>query len=371
MSEAASQRPNRLMPRGLLILLGLAATVIIVAGMKGAASILGITFLTLILTIAVHPLHTLLVRRIPSWLATIVCLLVVYLGILGLAAMLFVSAAQFAGLLPQYEDQFNHLVDQIGNLLSRLNIDQDQIHKVTSQLNLSKLGEILTAALFAVLGVVSNLVFIITLLLFMTIDGATFPRHMVNAAKVRPTIMAAMMGFSRTTRRYLLVSTVFGAIVAVLDTIGLAILDVPAPLLWGLLAFLTNYIPNIGFVIGLIPPAILALLSGGPGLMIIVIVVYCVINLIIQSAIQPKVIGDAVGLSTSLTFLSLIFWAWVLGPLGAVLAIPLSLLVRAILVDADPDSRWLIPLVANHEEKPKPERAAEPNEPDQPAPQES
>ncbi|HEY9293104.1 MAG TPA: AI-2E family transporter [Microlunatus sp.] len=351
MSEAASQRPNRLMPRGLLVLLGLAATVVIVAGMKGASSILGITFLTLILTIAVHPLHTLLVRKVPSWLATIVCLLVVYLGILGLAAMLFVSAAQFASLLPQYEEQFDQLVGQIGDLLARLHIDQDQILKVTAGLDLSKLGQILTSALSAVLGVVSNLVFIITLLLFMTIDGATFPRHMMNAAKIRPTIITAIMGFSSSTRRYLLVSTVFGLIVAVLDTIVLAILDVPAPILWGLLAFLTNYIPNIGFVIGLIPPAILALLSGGPGLMIVVIVVYCVINLIIQSAIQPKVVGDAVGLSTSLTFLSLIFWAWVLGPLGAILAIPLSLLVRAILVDADPDSRWLVPLVANHEER--------------------
>ena len=125
-------------------------------------------------------------------------------------------------------------------------------------------------------------------------------------------------------------------IVAVIDTIALAFLGIPVPLLWGLLAFITNYIPNIGFVIGLIPPALLGLLEGGLGADDRRDRVYCVINLVIQSVIQPKFVGDAVGLSTTLTFLSLVFWAWVLGPLGALLAIPLTLLAKALLVDVDP-----------------------------------
>jgi AI-2 transport protein TqsA len=117
--------------------------------------------------------------------------------------------------------------------------------------------------------------------------------------------------------------------------------------LWGLLAFITNYIPNIGFVIGVVPPAILGLLEGGWALGLAVVVVYSVINLVIQSVIQPKFVGDAVGLSTTLTFLSLVFWAWVLGGLGALLAIPLSLLMRSLLVDVDPKSQWLTPLLSN------------------------
>lgn len=84
----------------------------------------------------------------------------------------------------------------------------------------------------------------------------------------------------------------------------------------------------------------LALLEGGPGLMLAVVIAYCVINVVIQSVIQPKMIGDAVGLSASVTFLSLVIWSWILGPLGAVLAVPLSLFVRAVLVDVDPGSRW-------------------------------
>ena len=170
----------------------------------------------------------------------------------------------------------------------------------------------------------------------MAMDGGTYPRQLERARAVRPHVVDAISDFASGTRRYLAVSTVFGLIVAVLDTIALEIIGVPAPVLWGLLAFITNYIPNIGFVIGLIPPAILGLLEGGPSMMIAVIVVYCVLNVVIQTVIQPKVVGDAVGLSTTLTFVSLVFWTWVIGPLGALLAIPLTLLAKALLVDVDP-----------------------------------
>ena len=99
------------------------------------------------------------------------------------------------------------------------------------------------------------------------------------------------------TRRYLLIATVFGAIVALIDAGFLWLIGVPLPLLWGLLAFITGYIPNVGFMIGLIPPALLALLEGGPGLMAAVIVAYAVINFIVQSVIQPKFVAKAVDLS--------------------------------------------------------------------------
>ena len=106
-------------------------------------------------------------------------------------------------------------------------------------------------------------------------------------------------------------------------------------------------------MIGLIPPAVLALLDSGVGLMLAVIAVYCVLNLVIQSVIQPKIVGDAVGLSTTLTFVSLVFWSWIIGPGGTVLAVPLSLLVRALLVDADPRARWLTPIIANRPDEPE------------------
>jgi len=128
--------------------------------------------------------------------------------------------------------------------------------------------------------------------------------------------------------------------------LALFILGVPLALVWGVLSLITNYIPNIGFVLGLIPPALLAFFEGGWELTLWVIGVYTVINLVIQAVIQPKIVGDAVGLSATLTFVSLIFWGWVLGPLGALLAVPMTLLAKSLLVDIDPSTRWVDPLIS-------------------------
>jgi predicted PurR-regulated permease PerM len=165
--------------------------------------------------------------------------------------------------------------------------------------------------------------------------------------RMRPDIAYALTKFSTGTRNYLVVSTVFGFIVAVLDAGALWLMGVPLPILWGLLSFITNYIPNIGFILGLIPPALLGLLEGGSWLLLWVIVVYTVINFVIQSIIQPKFVGETAGISVTLTVLALVFWGWVLGPLGAFLAIPLTLLVKAVFVDIDPSTRWIDSLITS------------------------
>jgi AI-2 transport protein TqsA len=146
---------------------------------------------------------------------------------------------------------------------------------------------------------------------------------------------------------------VFGLIVAVLDGLALAIIGVPLAVLWALLAFITNYIPNVGFIIGVVPPALLALLTSGVPEMLVVIGVYCVLNFVIQSLIQPRFVGDSVGLAMTTTFVALVFWAWLLGPLGALLAIPLTLLAKALLVDVDPTARWVTALAGSLAREPR------------------
>jgi len=200
-------------------------------------------------------------------------------------------------------------------------------------------------------GLASNIVLILGLLLFMGLDAGGYTGVLRRMPADRRPLAEALGKFAVGTRRYLVVSTVFGAIVALLDVGVLYLLHVPAPWLWGLLAFITNYIPNIGFVIGLIPPAVLALLAGGWKSMLLVIVLYIVINSVIQSGIQPKIVGGSVGLSGTLSFLSLIFWAFVLGAWGALLAIPLTLFARALLVDVDAHSRWVVPLLSGHHDE--------------------
>ncbi|NED67048.1 AI-2E family transporter, partial [Streptomyces sp. SID10244] len=120
------------------------------------------------------------------------------------------------------------------------------------------IGDVLESTL----SVASALILVITVLLFMAADAISFDKRIAVLRGQRADIAMAFSSFARGTRSYLLVSTVFGLIVAVLDTGALWLLGVPLPILWGLLSFITNYIPNIGFVIGVIPPALLALLDG-------------------------------------------------------------------------------------------------------------
>ena len=128
---------------------------------------------------------------------------------------------------------------------------------------------------------------------------------------------------------------------AVLDWLLLMILDVPDAWLWALLAFVTNFVPNIGFLIGLIPPAVISLLTQDWQSAVIIVVGYSVLNVVVQTLIQPKVVGDRVQLNTTLTFVALVLWTWILGGLGAILAIPMTLLVRALFVDSRPNLRWV------------------------------
>ena len=141
------------------------------------------------------------------------------------------------------------------------------------------------------LGVLTDLFFLVTVLLFMAFDTDSTRRSLAVAGQALPDPVAALANFARGTRSYMGVSAGFGLIVAVIDGVALQIMGVPGAFVWAVLAFVTNFIPNIGFVIGVIPPALIALLDGGPGLMIAVIVVYSVINFLIQSVIQPRVVG--------------------------------------------------------------------------------
>jgi AI-2 transport protein TqsA len=336
------------LPRGVVVLLGLACGVVAVAGMRFVSDLIGPVLLALMLTVTVSPLGAWLRRHgAPAWAAGLALVVSVYLIVLGLGGALVFALTRLVDLMPEYQAQFAQLRADAVQTLNGFGIGQEQVAELTEPMRAEGVGDLVQAVLGSALGVVSNSFFLLAVLLFLCLDAVHFPARLGLAARERPEVVGALRGFAQGTRRYLLVSTIFGIIVAVIDTAMLWALGIPLPVLWGLLSFITNYIPNIGFVIGLVPPALLGLLEGGPQLMFMVIALYCVVNFVIQSVIQPKVVGDAVGLSASVSFLSLVFWAWVLGPLGALLAIPLSLLTKGLLVDIDPTSRWIGPLISS------------------------
>jgi predicted PurR-regulated permease PerM len=343
------------LPRALVILLGAAAVVIVVAGIQSIAWLIGPAFLALIIVIAVAPVQGWL-RRLgwPGWATTFVLVIVVYGILVSLALGIIVSVALLATALPQYASTADGLVTSATAELAKLGVGPEQLKEVVSSLDLGKLAGALGALLGSVATLASSFAFLLALLLFLTIESGGIGHRLAYIAAERPRITEALGHFAWGTRRYLLVTTVFGLIVAILDSIALAIIGIPLAVTWGVLAFITNYIPNVGFIIGLVPPALLGLLIGGPKLMVIVILVYGVFNFVLQSLIQPRFIGDAVGLSVTVTFLALAFWAWLLGPLGAILAIPLTLLAKALLVDIDPRARWAHALLRSSAKEPDP-----------------
>ena len=342
---APAQRPE--LPRLIVVLLGLAAAFLVISGLRALSEIVGPVFLALVLVVATLPMRNVMVRRgLPGWLSSGIAIVVIYLGLLGFTVAMTWSVTQFATLLPTYEAEATRMVDSAVAWLSRQGFGEAQLEDMASGLDLSRLVSVAGNVATGLLAVLSGLFLVVTLVLFMAADSTRFSAKLRQIPHSHETLIDAITDFGVATRRYLVVSTVFGLIVALLDTIALAWLGLPVALLWGLLAFITNYIPNIGFVIGVIPPAVIGLLEGGPKLMISVIVIYSVLNVVIQSVIQPKIVGDAVGLSSTITMVSLVFWAYTLGAIGALLAVPLTLFVKALLIDADPRSQWLIPLMS-------------------------
>jgi AI-2 transport protein TqsA len=330
------------LPRLFVVLVGGAAAVILVVGLRSLAWLIGPLLLALVVVITVRPVETWLRRRgLPGWLSSTVLVLLVYAVVAALAGTILVSLARLATVLPGYRAEAAALVGDLVGQLAALGIGVVPIRELAAGLDLGRVAGVAAGVLSGVVGLAGSLVFLFSLLLFLAIESGGFRAKLGVLAGVRPAVAGVLGDFVRGTRRFLVVTTVFGLLTAVVDTVVLLALGVPLAVLWGLLAFITNYIPYVGFFIGVVPPALLALLEGGPGLALVVVVIYLVVNFVLCSLVQPRYIGDAVGLSLTVVFLSLGFWAWLLGPLGAVLAIPLTLLVKALLVDVDPRAAWL------------------------------
>jgi len=171
-----------------------------------------------------------------------------------------------------------------------------------------------------ILDLLGNLFLLVTLMFFFCAAIPLLGPRFDALRRAKPEMGTSLVRFVQSTQRYLIMTALFGSIVAVLDTGALWLLGVPLPLVWGLFSFITNFIPNIGFVIGVIPPALLALLDEGWGKAITVVLVCSGLNVVIQTFIQPHFVGATVGISTELTFLSLVVWTFLLGALGALLA---------------------------------------------------
>ncbi|MFB2598562.1 AI-2E family transporter [Herbiconiux sp. P17] len=333
-------------PRGAIILVGLASAVVVAIGISSLRGILAPVLLTLILTICASPVRTGLEKHgVPRGLATGAVILVVFGLLAAFTYTILIAFSQFVSMLPDYASQFQQIGQTIGSWLTGLGIDQAQIQDIVKGIDPGNIAAAVSGALGSVAGITGALVIVLTMMILMAAD-AVYAKTILGQLKTRkPALVTAITSYTSNVRRYMVVTTVLGIVQGVLDTIALVILQVPAALLWGLLAFLMSFIPNIGYFFAIIPPVIFGFLVGGWPTVIAIVIVYGIINAVVQSIIQPRVVGQAVSLSQTITFFSVLFWAVVIGPIGAILAVPLTLLGKMILIDANPDAQWWRPVL--------------------------
>jgi len=201
-------RPGGL-PRGLAILLGGAALVIIVAGIQATAWLIGPAFMALIIVIAVAPVQGWMRRRgWPPWLGALVVILLVYAILLGLALGIIFSVARLATELPQYATKADSLVASATKQLAALGVGPEQLQQAAGSLNLGKLAAVLGALLASVAGLASNFVFLMALLLFVSVESGGYHHRLASIAADRPQISEALGHFAWGTRQHLLVTTI-------------------------------------------------------------------------------------------------------------------------------------------------------------------
>ncbi len=359
-----------LLPRGVTIIIGVIGVIVIGMGVRGAAEIIAPTMLSLVLTIAVLPVGAWARRHgWPSWLATLLALVAAYAILLVLVVGTIVCLVKLVDLLPQYAKEAGSLTDEADSWLSKIGLGGETTSDLLKKVDPGKVADVLTSLLSSMLGALGSLFFLVTVMFFFVVAVPGFKPRTAWLHRTKPHLAASLAKFVNGTQRYLVMTALFGAIVGVLDAGALWLLAVPLPIVWGFFSFITNFIPNIGFVIGIIPPALLALLDSGWESMLLVILVYSVLNVTIQTFIQPRYVGNTVGLSAEMTYMSLIVWAFLLGPLGALLAVPMTLLLRAFFIDPDPRAAWAAPLIDAQVEFPEAEPEPEPGPEADPGPE--
>lgn len=326
----------------------LAAFVIVIAGLRAAAPIL-VPFLlaVFIATIAEAPVAWLKHRKVPGALAIALVMLAMVVLLIAIGALIAQSVNGFGSQLPFYKERLTSITADLLTWLTPyaesfgVELSTDAL---LSYFDPAVALDIVGNALSSLGGVLSNGFLILLTIIFILSEVASFP------GKLRRAIQEPAPGFDRfasfgdTVNRYVAIKTTISAITGILAASGLALLGVDFPLLWGLLTFMLNFVPTIGSIIAAVPPVLLALVQLGPFAAVLVMIGYLVLNIVMGTIVETRFMGRGLGLSTLVVFLSLVFWGWVLGPMGMLLSIPLTMTAKMAL-EASPSSRWLAQLL--------------------------
>jgi predicted PurR-regulated permease PerM len=324
----------------------LSALVVIVAGLKMAAQAVIILFLSIFLASILTPLMLRLERwKVPRVVAFLLLLLVLIGLLFVLVTVLVNSFESFLRNLPLYEEKFRELAVHWSGMLGDIGVKVDP----------DLLLESLDLRTFVAMGgkaagnvgiFLSKAVLVLIGVSFILFEAPHFGKKLETIFRGRPEAMANVELFGHTIQKYFSIKTFTSMLTGIAITVALVFFEIQYAALWGFLGFLLNFIPVIGSLLAAIPAVLLALFYKDLMTVLWLIGVYVLINNLISNVLEPKIMGEGLGLSPAVIFFSLIFWGWVLGPVGMFLAVPLTMTLK-IALDSHPDTRWLGILLSN------------------------
>jgi AI-2 transport protein TqsA len=320
-------------------LITVAAFVVLVAGMQAAASLV-VPFLlaAFVATICAPPLLWLQRKKVPAPLALLIVIAAIALIGLIVAAVIGGSLNSFSESLPLYQIRIETQTAAVQTWLQEhgLPVPEDVL---ASYFDVGGLMSVMASMVAGLGGMLANGFLIFLTIIFILLEASSFPAKIKKAFGEDNQSLDYLKTVMSNVRRYMAIKTVISFLTGILVAAWLAILGVDFALLWGLIAFLFNYVPNIGSIIAAVPAIFLALVQLGVGASVLTGIGYLVINIVIGNFVEPRFMGRGVGLSTLVVFLSLVFWGWVLGPVGMFLSVPLTMTVK-IALESSEHTQW-------------------------------
>jgi AI-2 transport protein TqsA len=332
------------LPRGLRLLLTAASLVVVVLGLRLASPLLVPLAIALFVAIASLPALRALRRvGIPNALAILLIVLAdtVILGFIGWVVVH--SAAEVRAALPSYLGRLDALEAAALQVLRGWSVDIDSV-PYAELIQPERVVDVVSSMLRGLTGIVSASVLMLLYLVFILSEASSFPAKLHAAIGPRAEALTRYTPIVEEVQQYLAVKTAISLLTGVLVGASAAMIGVDFALFWGLLAFLLNYIPNIGSIIAAVPAVALALLQLGPAPAAMLAAAYLAINVLIGNLLDPAVMGRRLGLSTLVVILSLAFWGWLWGIAGMLLAVPLTTAAK-IALEGSGELRWIAVLL--------------------------
>jgi AI-2 transport protein TqsA len=334
-------------------LLVIAALVVIAAGIQAAQAVV-VPFLLAIFiaTIAGTPVFWLEQRRVPAWLSISLVMAGIIAVLMGVGALAAQAVSEFTARLPFYQSRLLELLSAVVVQAEPFGLEIST-RMVRDYLDPGMALALAGNTLRGLGGALSNGFLILLTVIFILSEASSFPRKLRAVMKDPERDLPHFARFALNVNRYIAIKTTISVVTGLLVWLSLSLVGVDFPVLWGLVAFLFNYIPNIGSIIAAVPAVLLALVQLGPGPALLVTGIYASINVIMGNAVEPRYMGRGLGLSPLVVFVSLVFWGWMLGPVGMLLSVPLTMTAK-IALEANPSSRWLALLLGPVDATPPP-----------------